>query len=152
LDLKIARLSRAAALIKDRSFKSDLLRRLDGGTVMTLRPQQSFPAMRQSQPEFAIAFVRSLRGKASALLDLFLEKIGCFKHSVHHNKSPGRRGFHEPKNASGRTWFRTGHSSIKKRRPTWDGPKGALAALLSSRHRQRQAVRMPRRWILPSGR
>jgi hypothetical protein len=62
------------------------------------------------------------------LLDLFLEKIGCFKHSVHHNKSPGRRGFHEPKNASGRTWFRTGHSSIKKRRPTWDGPKGALAA------------------------
>jgi hypothetical protein len=64
------------------------------------------------------------------LLDLFLEKIGCFKHSVHHNKSPGRRGFHEPKNASGRTWFRTGHSSIKRGPPDLGWPKGALAAFV----------------------
>ncbi len=55
---------------------------------MALRSQQPFPAMRQSQPEFAIVLVRRLRGKASALLDLILEEIGCFEHWFTTTKAP----------------------------------------------------------------
>ena len=39
--------------------------------------QHSFPTLRHLPPKFPVVLVGSLRGKASTLVDLFLEKI-CF--------------------------------------------------------------------------
>jgi hypothetical protein len=42
--------------------------------------QQSLPTVRHLQPKFPVVLVGSLRGKASTLVALFLEKIWFVEH------------------------------------------------------------------------
>ena len=86
---------------------------LDAGAVVPLGSQQPFPAMCQAQPKLSIVFVMRVRGKFSALLHLVLEKIGCFDHCDHHNKSPAHRGSDGPKT------HRAGICSERKGRLLW---------------------------------
>jgi hypothetical protein len=65
---------------------------LNAGAVVLLTSQQAFPAMGQAQPKFAIVFIAGIRSQLSALLDLVLEEIGCFKHSITANKTPRSPG------------------------------------------------------------
>jgi hypothetical protein len=92
-----AALGGAAAFRKYRALESDFLHGFDAGAVVLLGSQQPFPAMRQTEPKLTVVFIVRVRGQLSALLGLILEKIGCFEHCDHHNKSPAHRGFIEPK-------------------------------------------------------
>ena len=46
-----------------------------GGSFGALPYQHSFPTLRYLHPKFPVVLVGRLRGKASTLVDLFLEKI-----------------------------------------------------------------------------
>src|SRR5262249_40207978 len=48
---------------------------------------KSFPTLRHLQPKFPVVLVGSLRGKASTLVVLFLEKI-CFVEHCDNQKAP----------------------------------------------------------------
>jgi hypothetical protein len=71
------------------------LKLFDARVVVPLGSQQPFPALGQAQPKLSIVLVGRGRGKLSALLDLILEKIGCFEHCDLHDKSPAHRGFYQ---------------------------------------------------------
>jgi hypothetical protein len=101
-----AALGSAAPLRKYRTFEPDFLNGFHAGTVVLLGSQQTFPAMSQAQPKFAIVFIAGIRGQLSALLDLVLEEIACFKHSITQTKRPARRGSYASHNAAARHWFR----------------------------------------------
>jgi hypothetical protein len=86
--LQTGALSGAAAFGKYRTFESDFLNALYARAVVLLASQQAFPAMGQAQPKFPIVLIAGIGGQLSALLDLVLEEIGCFKHSITQTKRP----------------------------------------------------------------
>jgi hypothetical protein len=104
--LQAGALSGAAAFREYWTFESDFLNGLYAGAVVLLASQQAFPAMGQAQPKFAIVFIAGIGGQLSTLLDLVLEEIGCFKHSITQTKRPAHRGFYASQNAAARNWFR----------------------------------------------
>jgi hypothetical protein len=104
-------LSGAAAFRKDRAFESDFLNGFHAGTVVLLASQQTFPAMGQAQPKFPIVFIAGIGGQLSALLDLVLEEIGCFKHSITQTKRPAHRGFYASHNAAAPNQFRQSNNA-----------------------------------------
>jgi hypothetical protein len=104
--LQTGALGGAAAFGKYWTFESDFLNGFYAGAVVLLASQQAFPAMGQAQPKFPIAFITGIGSQLSALLDLVLEEIGCFKHSITQTKRPAHRGFHASQNAAARNWFR----------------------------------------------
>jgi hypothetical protein len=93
----MATLGGAPPLSEYRTLESDFLYGFDAVAVVPLGSQQPLPAMCQAQPKLSIVFVMRVRGEFSALLDLVVEKVGCFNHCDHHNKSPAHRGFNKAK-------------------------------------------------------
>jgi hypothetical protein len=70
---------------KSSAPEDDFFYSFRGGSVGVSPCQQSFPTLRHFQPKIPVVCVGSLRGKASTLVDLFLEKI-CFVEDCHTQK------------------------------------------------------------------
>src|SRR5262249_50300277 len=84
----------------------------------------------QAQPKFAIVFIAGIRSQLSALLDLVLEEIGCFKHSITANKTPRSPGLPRIPQRSGSELVPAVQQLVRGAAP---GPSVRLPAIVDQR-------------------